>query len=94
VVQVKGAKKSRSRVLKAACKVFGKKGYRDARIADICRQAGTNVASVNYYFGSKAALYAEAWKHDQARSKRSRFITLFHAATKSCTNFSWESSHP
>ena len=62
MVQVKRAKKSRSRVLDAACKVFGKKGYRDARIADICRQAGTNVASVNYYFGSKAALYTEAWK--------------------------------
>ena len=31
---------------------------------------------------------------DQARSKRSRFITLFHAAMKSCRNFSWESSHP
>ena len=29
---------------------------------------------------------------DQARSKRSRFMTLFHAATKSRTNFSWESS--
>jgi len=31
---------------------------------------------------------------NQARSKRSRFMTLFHAATKSCKNFSWESSHP
>ena len=60
--QLKRAEKSRSRVLNAACKVFGKKGYRDAKIADICRQAGTNVAAVNYYFGSKAALYAEAWK--------------------------------
>src|SRR5438477_11483688 len=30
---------------------------------------------------------------DQARSKRSRFITLAHAATKSRTNFSFESSH-
>ena len=30
----------------------------------------------------------------QARSKRSRFITLFHTSTKSCRNFSWESSHP
>ena len=28
----------------------------------------------------------------QARSKRSRFITLFHAATKSRTNFSFASS--
>jgi hypothetical protein len=31
--------------------------------------------------------------YDRVRSKRSRFITLFHAATKSCRNFSWESSH-
>ncbi len=31
---------------------------------------------------------------NQARSKRSRFITLFHAATKSCRNFSRESSLP
>ena len=30
----------------------------------------------------------------QARSKRSRFITLVHAATKSFTNFSFESAHP
>ncbi len=31
---------------------------------------------------------------DQARSKRSRFMTLSQAATKSRTNFSLESSHP
>jgi hypothetical protein len=30
---------------------------------------------------------------DQARSKRSRFMTLSHAITKSRTNFSFESSH-
>gem|GEM_PF-4010351 len=29
----------------------------------------------------------------QARSKRSRFMTLFHAAMKSRTNFSFESAH-
>ena len=29
---------------------------------------------------------------DQSRSKRSRFITLSHAATKSCTNLSRASS--
>lgn len=31
---------------------------------------------------------------NQARSKRSRFITLFQAAAKSWTNFSWASSQP
>src|SRR5206468_13053929 len=30
-------------------------------------------------------------ERDQARSKRSRFMTLSHAATKSRTNFSFES---
>jgi very-short-patch-repair endonuclease len=32
-------------------------------------------------------------RRDQASSKRSRFITLVHAATKSFTNFSRESAH-
>ena len=32
--------------------------------------------------------------YDQLRSKRSRFIILFHTATKSRRNFSWESLHP
>src|SRR5690242_16735606 len=31
-------------------------------------------------------------RKNQAMSKRSRFITLFHAATKSFTNFSFESA--
>jgi hypothetical protein len=33
------------------------------------------------------------FRRAQARSKRSRFITLFHAAAKSFTNASFESSH-
>jgi hypothetical protein len=36
-----------------------------------------------------AAVHVDA---TQARSKRSRFITLVHAATKSFTNFSFESA--
>jgi len=56
-------KETRSRLLNAACEIFAKKGYRHAKVADICKWAGTNVASVNYYFGDKANLYAEAWRH-------------------------------
>jgi hypothetical protein len=33
------------------------------------------------------------FRRDQTRSKRSRFITLVHAATKSLANFSFESAH-
>lgn len=55
-------KETRLRVLNAACEIFAQKGYRDARVADICDRAGANVASVNYYFGGKASLYQEAWR--------------------------------
>jgi AcrR family transcriptional regulator len=55
-------KETRSKVLNAACEVFARKGFRAATVADICRRAGANVASVNYYFGDKASLYREAWR--------------------------------
>lgn len=53
---------TRRRILNSACELFAKRGYRAARVADICERAGANVAAVNYYFGDKAALYAEAWQ--------------------------------
>jgi len=56
-------KETRFRLLNAACDVFAKKGYRDARVATICKRAGANVASVNYYFGGKESLYKEAWEY-------------------------------
>jgi len=59
---------TRDRILQAGCRVFAEKGYSGTTVADICSQAGTNVASVNYHFGSKDELYAEVWRHawDQA----------------------------
>ena len=54
---------TREKMLLAAGPVFAEKGYRKAKVADICRQAGVNVASVNYYFGNKETLYKEAWQH-------------------------------
>ena len=56
-------KETRRRLLNAASEVFAQKGYRDAKVADICKRAGANVASVNYYFRNKASLYAETWRH-------------------------------
>jgi AcrR family transcriptional regulator len=62
MIQKKVGNNTRERLLDAACDLFGRKGYRDARVADICRRAGTHSAAVTYYFGGKAALYVEAWQ--------------------------------
>jgi len=59
---------TRQRLLEAAAEVFAAKGYRDARISDICRRASANVAAVNYYFGQKEKLYAETWRHSFEQS--------------------------
>ena len=44
-------------LLQAAAPIFASKGYPLARIRDIAASAGTNVAAVNYHFGSKEGLY-------------------------------------
>lgn len=59
----KDGKETRLKLLNTACVVFAQKGYRDAKVAEICKQAGVNVASVNYYFGDKNNLYKEVWQH-------------------------------
>ncbi len=59
---------TRRRILEAAAVEFRDNGYRDVRIAQICKRAGTNVASVNYHFGGKETLYVEAWRQALQRS--------------------------
>ena len=55
--------KTRQRLLITASRIFAEKGYQDATIAEICEQAETNIASVNYHFGDKENLYLEAWRY-------------------------------
>lgn len=49
------------KLLVNASALFAEKGYQKATVAEICERAGTNIAAVNYHFGSKEALYREAW---------------------------------
>ena len=62
--------RTRKGLLKAACEIFAEKGYGNTTIAEISKQAGTNIAAVNYHFGSKEALYIEAWRHAFQESLR------------------------
>jgi AcrR family transcriptional regulator len=56
-------KKTKERLLHAACEIFAEKGFRETTVADICEAAGANIASVNYHFGDKETLYDEVWRH-------------------------------
>jgi len=51
---------TKQKLTKAAIQVFAEKGFRDATVRQICKQAGTaNINAVNYYFGSKEQLYKQ-----------------------------------
>lgn len=49
---------TRRKLLLAALKKFGEKGYENASVREIADEAEQNVAAIGYYFGSKERLYA------------------------------------
>jgi TetR/AcrR family transcriptional regulator, regulator of cefoperazone and chloramphenicol sensitivity len=50
---------TRSRLLRAAAHLFGERGFNHVSVREICKEAGTNVAAVNYHFRDKLGLYRE-----------------------------------
>jgi AcrR family transcriptional regulator len=50
---------TRNRILRAAARLFAERGFNHVSIRDICKEAGSNLASVNYHFGDKLGLYRE-----------------------------------
>lgn len=50
---------TRERLLESAGELFAERGYNHVTVRDICRDAGANVAAVNYYFRDKLGLYQE-----------------------------------
>lgn len=59
---------AKEKLLAVAGDVFIEKGFRDATVAEICARAGANISAINYHFGSKEALYQEAWRHSFSES--------------------------
>jgi AcrR family transcriptional regulator len=68
VVTRKKSGVKKEKLLAAASNVFIEKGFRDATVAEICARAEANISAVNYHFGSKEALYQEAWRHSFTES--------------------------
>lgn len=54
------SEQTRERLIVAARELFSQHGFQAATVREICRRAGANVAAVNYHFGSKNGLLAEA----------------------------------
>lgn len=50
---------TRDRLLEAATRLFGERGFDHVTVRDICSAAGANLAAVNYYFRDKSGLYQE-----------------------------------
>jgi AcrR family transcriptional regulator len=50
---------TKENLLESAAVLFSKKGYTNTSVAEICELANANIASVNYHFRSKEALYRD-----------------------------------
>lgn len=53
---------TREQILASAWKLFTERGFEDVSVRDVTSDAGVNLASVNYHFGSKDGLIQEVVK--------------------------------
>ena len=66
---------SREKILQATWELIKEKGIESITIRDIASRAGTNIASINYYFGSKDQLINEVVKQ-RMEAFREAFVLL------------------
>ncbi len=70
---------TKAAVLEAAERLFAVKGLRCVSVRDITAEAGVNLASVNYHFGSKDGLVFEIFRRRTAELSRDRARMLHQA---------------
>jgi len=63
---------TRHRLTEAAERLFADHGYAETSVREITTEAGTNVASVNYHFGSKQGLYRQVFESRLAEMREQR----------------------
>ena len=69
-------KSVKSRLLDSAEGLFCERGFKGTSIRDIAASAGCNIASVNYYFGSKEKLYEEVWRRHLIPMRDARVASI------------------
>ncbi|MBA3016441.1 MAG: CerR family C-terminal domain-containing protein [Proteobacteria bacterium] len=62
-------KDTRQRLLDSAAILFSDRGYACTSVAEICKRAEANIASVNYHFGSKEGLYRSVIQYTHAQAE-------------------------
>ena len=63
---------TKAAVFAAAERLFALHGFQNVSVRDITAEAGVNLASVNYHFGSKDALLFEIFRRRTAELNRDR----------------------
>jgi AcrR family transcriptional regulator len=71
---------TKAQVFAAAERLFALHGFQNVSVRDITAEAGVNLASVNYHFGSKDALLFEIFRRRTAELNRER-ARMLHEAT-------------
>jgi len=71
---------TKNMVFAAAERLFAVHGFQKVSVRDITAEAGVNLASVNYHFGSKDALLLEIFRRRTAELNRMR-ARLLHEAS-------------
>lgn len=73
---------TKAAVFCAAERLFALHGFQNVSVRDITAEAGVNLASVNYHFGSKDALLFEIFKRRTGELNRERARMLHEAADR------------
>jgi TetR/AcrR family transcriptional regulator, regulator of cefoperazone and chloramphenicol sensitivity len=77
--QVDLGAQTRERLLSAAERLFGQRGYAGTSVRDVTTAASCNVAAVNYHFGSKRNLYIEMFHRRLAAIREQRVGSIREA---------------
>ena len=75
-----GEAATKAAVFTAAERLFALRGFQNVSVRDITSEAGVNLASVNYHFGSKDALLFEIFRRRTAELNRERARMLHEAS--------------
>jgi AcrR family transcriptional regulator len=73
---------TKQQVLSAAERLFALHGFQNVSVRDITAEAGVNLASVNYHFGSKDALLFEIFRRRTSELNRERARMLHEASDR------------